>query len=140
MVKESSTKDKKDVYIEAIGRRKESVARVRICKATDNEVLINGKTLEGYFPLIKSQEKILSPLKKLEDKDKRKITAVVKGGGVSGQAEAVKLGLARALVKEDPERKAILKKDKLLSCDSRVKERRKFGLKKARKAAQWSKR
>lgn len=132
---------KEERYIEAIGRRKTSIARVRITPSTKTSYEINGRTLEDYFPTKElrmiAEESINSS--KLTT-TKFKITVVLTGGGISSQAGALKLGIARALIEYDKELRGKLKKAGLLKRDPRAKERRKFGLKKARKSPQWSKR
>ncbi len=136
---ETKTTDKKK-YIEKVGRRKESVARVRITPASKMSYSVNDRTVEDYFPITLLQEKIYKVFKVAETKDKFAITVKVRGGGINGQADAIVLGLARALVSADINTKQPLKKSKMLSRDARVVERKKFGLKKARKRPQWSKR
>ncbi len=130
-----------DRYIETVGRRKTSIARVRITPATKTTYEINGKTLEEYFPTrqlqITAQEAFASS--KLTT-TKFKLTALLKGGGISSQADALRHGIARGLIEYDIELRGKLKKAGFLKRDPRAKERRKFGLKKARKAPQWSKR
>jgi small subunit ribosomal protein S9 len=130
--------DKK--YIEAIGRRKTSNARVRLTPATKAGFIVNDKPLEDYFPTKELQLIAEEAMRTAGLTTKFNITVVVKGGGPHSQAEAVRHGLARILVAYDAELKAPIKKAKLLTRDARAKERRKFGLKKARKAPQWSKR
>ncbi|HRY30936.1 MAG TPA: 30S ribosomal protein S9 [Candidatus Paceibacterota bacterium] len=130
--------DKK--YIECIGRRKTAVARVRITPASKEAVVINGKTVAEYFKTAELQKVALSALRDSEIKEKFNISAKVVGGGIRGQAESVRLGISRALVSFNEELRKPLKKLGYLKRDPRVKERRKFGLKKARKAPQWSKR
>ncbi len=132
---------KEERYIEAIGRRKTSIARVRITPSTKTSYEINGRTLEDYFPtkeLRMIAEESISSSKLTTTKFK--ITVVLTGGGISSQAGALKLGIARALIEYDKELRGKLKKAGLLKRDPRAKERRKFGLKKARKSPQWSKR
>jgi small subunit ribosomal protein S9 len=128
----------KSKYIEAVGRRKTSVARVRIHTSTKNHITVNDKELESYFPLADMQNTIKQPF--AEVSGKFKVTAVLKGGGVHSQAQALRHGIARALVSSDEMLRKTLKKAGYLKRDPRAKERRKFGLKKARKAPQWSKR
>jgi small subunit ribosomal protein S9 len=136
--KKETTKGKK--YIEAVGRRKEAVARVRLFKDKPG-FIINEKTMEQYFPLERHRQKILSPLKLTDLENNFLISVKTKGGGLLGQAEAIRLGISRCLVKIDEKKfKSILRKKGFLTRDSRVVERKKYGLKKARKAAQWSKR
>lgn len=136
------TKEKKSEskYFEAVGRRKTSIARVRLFGGGDSSVLVNNKKLESYFPTKELQYIIEEPLKKVKIKKKFRISAKIKGGGIHSQAEALRHGISRALVKFNAELKKSLKKEGFLKRDSRMKERRKFGLKKARKAPQWSKR
>lgn len=122
-----------------VGRRKSSIARVYL-KSGKGKVTINGKDLKDYFPLTFMQDALLLPLRTLNMEDKFDVTINVKGGGVKGQTEAIKLGIARALVKADEENKPALKKEKLLTRDARVVERKKTGLRKARKREQFSKR
>jgi len=130
-------------YIRAIGRRKTAVAEVRIFpKAEEKGFFVNKKEPNKYFPEFELQKIIFAPLKKtnLDLLKKGRIEALVRGGGKRGQAEALMLGIARALVKLYPETKKILKAQGYLTRDPRMKERKKFGLKKARRAPQWSKR
>lgn len=130
-----------DKYIEAIGRRKTSTARVRITPAAKMSYDINGKTVEDYFLVKELIETVYEAyIKSSLTETKFKITVVVKGGGINGQAEAVRHGIARALIDWDKELRGKLKKAGFLKRDPRAKERRKFGLKKARKSPQWSKR
>jgi len=126
-------------YIEAIGRRKEATARVRL-QEDKPQIFINNKNLAEYFPLLNLQQKVLEPFSKTNIENKYLISVKVKGGGLTGQAEAIRLGISRALVKIDNNLKPILKKFNLLTRDSRVVERKKYGFKKARKRPQWAKR
>ena len=123
----------------ATGRRKQAVARVRIVPGT-GEWTINGRTLEAYFPNKVHQQIVNEPLKTLDVADRYDILVRVAGGGVSGQAGAVRLGIARALTQTDDDARPPLKRAGFLTRDARVKERKKYGLKKARKAPQYSKR
>ena len=125
-------------YIETVGRRKTASARVRITPSTKQSVVVNGKPVDQYFPTKDLSEHALMPLKESEEKFSR--TVVVRGGGISGQAEALRHGIARALTEHDSSKRTQLKKLGFLKRDPRAKERRKPGLKKARKAGQWSKR
>lgn len=127
-------------YIEAVGRRKTSSARVRIVEGDKEGITVNGKDVAVYFPTAELQAIVTSAIEKAKATAKFTVTIVVRGGGVHSQAEAVRQGLARTLVKYDAELRARLKKLGYLKRDARMKERRKFGLKKARKAPQWSKR
>ncbi len=121
------------------GRRKEAVARIRLVPGT-GEFAINGRNLEEYFPTRVHRMVVQSPLR-LAGRDKEfDVVATIKGGGVSGQAGAIRLGIARALIDLDPELRAQMKAEGFLTRDAREKERRKYGLKKARKAPQYSKR
>ncbi len=127
-------------YYEGVGRRKESTARVRLMRGS-GKFLVNGKPLEVYFPRIGDKEKALAPLQLTnENPSQLDIVVSVKGGGVTGQTDAVKLGLARALVKMSPDYRTILRKAGLLTRDPREKERKKPGLKRARKAPTYTKR
>ncbi len=125
-------------YIETVGRRKTSSARVRITPAKSQSVIVNGKSLEDYFSVLELQHVVRSPLTMSEEKFA--VTAVVNGGGIAGQAAAIRHGIARALVEHDKAKRIDLKKAGFLKRDPRAKERRKPGLKKARKSPQWSKR
>jgi small subunit ribosomal protein S9 len=131
------TATKTEKYIEGIGRRKESVARVRITPAVKTTFVVNDKTVADYFKT-ETLQKIVREA--LDEKGEFSVSIKVLGGGVNSQAESIRLGIARALVKKDIELRKDLKSKGFLKRDPRVKERRKFGLKKARKAAQWSKR
>jgi small subunit ribosomal protein S9 len=138
-------KTTKEKYIEAIGRRKTSTARVRIWQAAKFNFIVNGKDAKEYFKTEETRRLIGDPIIKstgVGDKVSNKwaIEVKVSGGGVHSQAEAVRHGLARALVSFDLELRHKLKTLGYLKRDPRAKERRKFGLKKARKAPQWSKR
>lgn len=125
--------------IQSTGRRKSSVARVRVRPGT-GVVTVNGKSYTEYFPTLVQQMTVSEPLRLTETAEVYDIDASVHGGGVSGQAGAVRLGIARALSVLDGEQRPELKKQGLLTRDAREKERRKYGLKKARKAPQYSKR
>jgi small subunit ribosomal protein S9 len=121
------------------GRRKEAVARVRIVPGT-GQWTINGRTLEAYFPNKVHQQIVSEPFVALGAEGKFDVIARIVGGGTTGQAGSLRLGLARALTLVDPENRPPLKKAGFLTRDARVKERKKYGLKKARKAPQYSKR
>lgn len=136
-------------YYEAIGRRKEATARVRVLtkKSTDKQasenkaiIMVNDQPYFEYFKHAKLQGIIESPLKKLKSLNRFKATVMVQGGGMAGQADAIKFGLSRALVLFDINFSKKLRKAGFLTRDARVKERRKYGLKKARKSPQWAKR
>lgn len=132
------TEKNTEKYIETVGRRKTSVARVRITPASKTTFVVNEKELESYFPIKDMQNIVKQPLTEIEGKFK--ITAKIVGGGMHSQSEAMRHGIARALVENDEMLRKTLKKAGYLKRDPRAKERRKFGLKKARKAPQWSKR
>ena len=121
------------------GRRKEAIARVRISAGTGNW-LINDRSLDEYFPNKVHQQLISEPFVTLGAEAKFDVIALITGGGVTGQAGALRLGVARSLIVVDPENRPALKKAGFLTRDARIKERKKYGLKKARKAPQYSKR
>ena len=123
----------------ATGRRKQAIVRVRI-RPGSGQWTLNGKSLEDYFPNKVHQQIVSEPLKTLERDEAYDVIATLRGGGVSGQAGALRLGIARALINLEPEDRPALKKAGFLTRDPRVKERKKYGLKKARKAPQYSKR
>ena len=127
-------------YIETVGRRKTAVARVRLSKV-EKGVTVNGKPLEQYLPTADLAKVALRPFHEKEDFQKTLgATVVVKGGGLSAQAEAIRHALTRAFVAYAPEERKFFKTLGFLTRDQRKKERKKFGLKKARRAPQWSKR
>jgi small subunit ribosomal protein S9 len=121
------------------GRRKEAIARVRIVPGT-GQWTINGRPLDAYFPNKVHQQIVAEPLKTLELQESYDVLATLRGGGISGQAGALRLGIARALIAIEEDHRPSLKKAGFLTRDARVKERKKYGLKKARKAPQYSKR
>ena len=121
------------------GRRKEAIARVRILPGS-GQWLINGRSLESYFPNKVHQQLVSEPFVTLGAEDQFDVVARISGGGVTGQAGALRLGVTRALMLVDPESRPALKKAGFVTRDARVKERKKYGLKKARKAPQYSKR
>jgi small subunit ribosomal protein S9 len=125
--------------IQTTGRRKDAVARVRI-RAGSGVVMINGRPFESYFPILTHRVVATEALRLTQTADVYDVDASIRGGGVSGQAGALRLGIARALVGLDDELRPQLKKAGMLTRDAREKERRKYGLKKARKAPQYSKR
>ena len=131
---------KENKYIETVGRRKTSVARVRITPNTKSSFLINDRSLEDYFPVPEQRAIVMNALDEAKLDQKFIVTVMVKGGGVNSQAEAIRHAMARALITFDLTLRKDLKKAGYLKRDPRSKERRKFGLKKARKAPQWSKR
>lgn len=130
----------KGKYIEAVGRRKTAIARVRITPASKSSVVVNEKDFETYFPTEQLRLTVKDPFVQTKLAQKFKVTALLSGGGISGQADALRHGISRALIIYDQEMRKKLKKLGFLKRDPRAKERRKFGLKKARKAPQWSKR
>ena len=123
----------------ALGRRKEAIARVRIVPGT-GQWSINGRSLDSYFPNKVHQQIVTEPFVTLEVEGSYDVIARINGGGISGQAGALRLGIARALCDVDAENRPPLKKAGFMTRDARVKERKKYGLKKARKAPQYSKR
>ena len=127
-------------YYEAVGRRKTAVARVRLFAGKTAGYEVNGKSLETYFPTREMRQTAMEATAAVKTGDKFQITAKLSGGGISAQSEALRLGIARALLAYDIETRSPLKKLGYLRRDPRAKERRKFGLKKARKSPQWSKR
>ena len=127
-------------YVEAVGRRKTAIARVRATESTKNSFKINERTLENYFGTLELRAIVNAPLDREGFEGKYAITVHVNGGGVHAQAEAIRHGLSRILVKENADDKASLKALGFIRRDPRKKERKHFGLKKARKASQWSKR
>ena len=131
---------KKDEYIEAVGRRKTSVARVRLFESSKNETIVNDRPSSEYFPTDELQTVTTEAVSKSKLPTKFKVSAKIMGGGIHSQAEALRHGISRALVKYDEELRKKLKKAGFLKRDPRSKERKKFGLRGARKAAQWSKR
>ena len=129
----------KGKYVASVGRRKEATARVRLYSGK-GQVVINGKELNKYFTDNADQESLLAPIETLGQRKKFDISALVTGGGKSGQLGAIKHGIARVLVKYDEGNRTTLKKSGFLTRDPRAKERKKYGLKRARKAPQFSKR
>ena len=131
---------KSDRYFEAIGRRKTSFARLRLFTKGESQIVVNEKPYEKYFPTQELQQIVTLPLEKMNCTDKFRVSVKVKGGGVHSQAEAVRHALSRTLVLFNPNFKKRLKEAGFLTRDSRMRERKKFGLKRARKAPQWHKR
>ncbi len=128
-------------YYEGLGRRKEATARVRLhTGGSGNTFVVNDKAAEEYFSRGVDQGQIGKPLKVTGTEGRFDITVIVSGGGVTGQAGAVQLGIARALLKADPDYRKSLRDNGLLTRDARAKERKKPGLKRARKAPQYTKR
>lgn len=124
----------------ATGRRKEAVARVRLVPGEGNFVINGSRSLPDYFPNLAVRRVILEPLEILELTKNYDVLATIEGGGTAGQAGALRHGISRALIALDPELRPALKKAGFLTRDSRIIERKKYGLKKARKAPQYSKR
>lgn len=139
-----ANKEEKGRYFEGVGRRKTSVARARLyaakVKAGEVEMIVNEKPYKDYFPTVELRKIAEDALVKSSNAGLYKVTAKVNGGGINSQAEALRHGIARALLLIDPELRRNLKQEGYLKRDPRAKERRKFGLKKARKAPQWAKR
>ncbi len=128
-------------YFQAIGRRKTSTAVVKIWPQGKGEILVNGKDFKDYFSdSFVYQKNVLDPLKLTDNLGKFKIEVLVSGGGKNAQSEAIRLGISRALILINPEWRKKLKAVGFLKRDPRAKERKKFGLKRARRAPQWSKR
>lgn len=123
----------------SLGRRKTSVARV-VLSAGNGTITVNGRDSKEYFPILTQQSKLQQPFKLTETEGKYDVKATIDGGGITGQVDALRLGIARALVKIDPELKPKLKAEELKTRDPRAVERKKFGRKKARKRYQFSKR
>jgi len=138
MEKKSVTKEKE--YFRAIGRRKTATAVVTLHKASKNTYSVNGKELVEYFPTPELKKIVTSAFETSSPAEKFKVVITTKGGGIHAQAEAARHGISRALVVFDAELRSSLKKAKMLKRDPRQVERKKFGLKKARKSPQWSKR
>jgi small subunit ribosomal protein S9 len=127
-------------YFEAVGRRKTAIARVRLFPGTKAGYEVNGKSLEEYFPVKEMQLTASEAIANAKAGEKFHVTVKLVGGGISAQSEAMRHGVARALLEYDIQMRSTLKKLGFLKRDPRAKERRKFGFKKARKSPQWSKR
>jgi small subunit ribosomal protein S9 len=125
--------------VQATGRRKESVARVRLYDGSGLFVL-NGRALENYFPTMAQRIRVMEPLQVSQVIGRFDVQATLEGGGTTGQADALRLGIARALVDYDPELRPVLKRGGFLTRDARRVERKKYGLRKARRAPQYTKR
>ncbi len=125
--------------VQATGRRKESVARVRLYDGT-GRIVLNGRALEAYFPTMAQRIRVLEPLRAATVEGRFDIHARLHGGGMTGQSDALRLGIARALVTVDPDLRVTLKKGGFLRRDARRVERKKYGLRKARRAPQYTKR
>lgn len=142
-VEKAEKKDKsiqKKDYILCIGRRKSSVARVRYYKKDKNELIVNGKDYKDFFSYFEFQKIVKEPYQFTDKLSQGKISVKVKGGGIRGQAESIRLGISRILLELDQDLRKILRSNNLLTRDPRVKERKKYGLRKARRAPQWQKR
>ncbi|MDD5043293.1 MAG: 30S ribosomal protein S9 [Patescibacteria group bacterium] len=128
-------------YFYGVGRRKSATARVRLYEKGKGEIKINGKDYTQHFPRVEQQRNVLAPLKLVGLDKKVDVSVIINGGGVHGQSEAVRHGISRALIALKPEEfKAVLRAEGFLTRDPRVKERKKPGLKRARRAPQWAKR
>ncbi len=123
----------------ATGRRKKSVARVILTSGTGN-IMVNDREFEDYIPSAATRLDVLQPLELTETMSKFDISVNVNGGGITGQAGAIRLGISRALIEINPDYRKVLKQAGMLTRDARAKERKKYGLKKARKSGQFSKR
>ena len=127
-------------YYEAVGRRKEATARVRLYSGGTGSIIINDRPLEGYFTRDVDILKLKEPLQVTAMENRFNVSVKVKGGGMTGQTGAIRLGIARALLKVDPDLRPVLRKGGFLTRDARVKERKKPGLLRARKAPTYTKR
>ena len=125
--------------VQATGRRKESVARVRLLDGS-GQVTLNGRPLEDYFPTMATRMRVMEPLTLTQTQGRYDIDATLEGGGTTGQSDALRLGISRALIELDPELRPVLKKAGMLTRDARIVESKKYGLKKARRAPQYTKR
>lgn len=130
----------KERYIETIGRRKTSIARARITQSAKASFIVNDRSIEDYFTVAEQRSIVMASMNEAKLDQKFTVTIMVKGGGVNSQAEAIRHAIARGLITFDLTLRKDLKKAGFLKRDPRAKERRKFGLKKARKSPQWSKR
>ncbi len=140
MATPKTTQKTAGVYIQSVGRRKTAVARARLTPSTRTSVNINGRELENYFSTEALRTTAMQPILKLTIPTQFTVTIVVSGGGITGQAEAIRHAIARALNEHDPALRGELKKEGFLKRDPRAVERKKPGLVKARKRKQWSKR
>ena len=136
----AKTTSKKKVQYWGTGRRKSAIARVRLVPGGDGTITINKKSIDDYFDLETMKFIVRQPLVLTETAAKYDVLVNVTGGGITGQAGAIRHGISRALLEAEPETREALKKAGFLTRDSRMKERKKYGLKKARKAPQFSKR
>jgi len=138
--KEEKQTEKQTKYLKGLGRRKTSTARIRLFNEEGGIFSVNEKPLEKYFPTLELQKTVLSPFEKMSCLGQFNVKVLVNGGGLNSQAEAIRNGIAKALVLFNPEFRKRLKKAGYLTRDSRMRERKKFGLKRARRAPQWQKR
>ena len=127
-------------YYEAVGRRKAATARVRLFPGGEGTIVVNGRPFDEYFARDVDGLQLRGPLKATATEHRFNVSVKVKGGGMNGQAGAIRLGIARALLKVDPDLRPVLRRGGFLTRDARVKERKKPGLKRARKAPQYTKR
>jgi small subunit ribosomal protein S9 len=125
--------------VQATGRRKASVARVRL-RDGSGQMMLNGRPLEEYFPTMAARMRVMEPLTMTQTQGRYDVDATLEGGGTTGQVDALRLGIARALIELEPELRASLKKAGLLTRDARIVESKKYGLRKARRAPQYTKR
>ncbi|MBI4138340.1 MAG: 30S ribosomal protein S9 [Candidatus Wildermuthbacteria bacterium] len=137
---EQETKDKTEQYWAAVGRRKTAIASVRMEAAKHSSFTVNGKAVEEYFPTLEYRSVAKASLNQSETGVSFAVSVLVRGGGVSAQAEAVRHGVSRALLEYDASLRGRLKGLGFLTRDPRMRERKKFGLKRARRAPQWNKR
>lgn len=138
-IAEKMTEIKKEEFFFATGKRKSAIAQVKLKLQGEKEIIVNQKDYQKYFPFFAWQKIILDPFEATKLKNFKAVIKI-KGGGVKSQAESIRLGIARALIKVNPEWRKILKPLGFLRRDPRIKERKKPGLKRARKAPQWAKR
>jgi small subunit ribosomal protein S9 len=131
---------KTDRYFKGLGRRKTSVASVRLFTQGDKTFSINNKLCQEYFPTFELQQVASSSLKKMKAQERFRVVCIVNGGGIHSQAEAIRHGIARALIDFNPDFRKRLRRSGFLTRDPRARERKKFGLKRARRAPQWTKR
>ena len=134
------TPEKSDRYYEATGKRKTAIARVRLSTEGEKTIVVNGKPFEKYFSTKEMQDIAFSPLEKMKAAGHFRVTVVACGGGIHAQAEAVRHGISRTLVKYNADFRKRLRRAGFLTRDPRARERKKFGLKRARRGPQWSKR
>mgnify|MGYP001580965392 CR=1 FL=1 len=142
-IEKTEVKSKKTVrhnYLFAVGRRKTSIARIRLFKSGNGQILVNGKDYKQYFPQLLYQNMVVAPLKKVGQLNAVNLSIKINGGGAHGQAEAARHGISRVLLKIDKNFRQTLKPLGFLKRDPRMKERKKPGLKRARRAPQWQKR